>query len=636
MRREHKQNEFPTTRVQDEPYFVAMEKSANTVNYDPLPSDGSMIRLVTILPGVKHKKVKCTVANYPFSKFSKGATGSVEYEALSYVWGDASITNPITLNGQPFRVTINLEAALRALRLQDKRRHVWIDAMCINQTNLQERNQEVRRMGDIYSNARQVIVWLGREVEPGDVHISDDRVTQKTHSLLNSLADASPQDPDAAARVLDRTGNTMQALLLLHKFFYRPWFQRIWILQEIALARTATIVFGGRGIGWDRLLQAVDALRRLQLGSHTHIWRLSGGGEADRVQRCWMRRRTATSQGELEQSIHFELADLLWQTRFYKCTEPRDRLYGILGLVKGDLSGEKLLEVDYTKSVAEIFRDLSIFMIKGGKLSHVLCAVTEDTIDGLPSWATAWIAKLEGTTASKLSNGIVMHMQSYEFKGIEQPPNPPRLSVDSQRITIKGFIFDDSIRHVSKHFNQGATTDYTLDRRAKLIRTQLTGWQEDMECQRCAQEIFKTRAERCEAWKHAILHELPGDKTELGQHYDLLMNHEDELPSATESALILRLVTDLDANLGLHCDFRRPFITRSGLMGSTGTSCDVHLEDKLCVFVGSAVPYLLRPIDEAKRLYRFVTCCWVPGLLDLDLEEGQKRGLWKIQDITLV
>ncbi|KAI2463397.1 heterokaryon incompatibility protein-domain-containing protein [Annulohypoxylon bovei var. microspora] len=606
-----------------------MEKSTNIVDYKLLPVDGSQIRLVTIHPAVRHKKIKCTVQNFPFTKQE---TGGLDYEALSYVWGDATITTSITLNGRPFQVTTNLEAGLRALRLRNKKRVVWVDAICINQTSMPERNQEVRRMGEVYSRARHVIVWLGHGKEVDDAsQVDDDRMADKLRGLLNALADARPEDSEAAAMVLDRTGDPIYALQLLHKFFFRPWFTRIWVLQEIALAKTATIVYGDLSVGWDRLMQAVDALRRLQLGRHTHLWRLSGAGRADRVQRCWMRARGENFQEEHRSPIHFELVDLLWQTRFYEWTEPRDRLYGILGLMKSDLRGEKLLEIDYMKPVADVFRDLSIFMIQGGMLSHVLCSIA-NSVDGLPSWASNWTADLQGEAASRLSNGLMMYMQVHEFKGIEPLPNQPRLSGDLCQITIKGIIIDYGVAHIGKRFEPSLIA--SADARVKAIRARLIEWEDEMERQHCAHEVFKTRSERREAWKHALLHELPGDKTELDQHYDLLTDRKNKL-SSKDSALLLSVVTDLDSTLGLNCDYRRPFVTMSGLMGSTGTNCDLRFGDQVGVFIGSGVPYLLRPVDQTGSLYRFVGCCWLPGLINLDVVEVEKKGLWKLQDITL-
>lgn len=605
----------------------------NDIDYEALPADGSQIRLVTILPGKPSKKLRCTVENYPFTE---DGTNNLEYEALSYVWGNLTVTTPISLNDQPFQATTNLENGLRALRFRNRKRLIWIDAICINQTSIPERNQEVRRMAKIYSNAKHVIVWLGRETEPGDIAVLGDRVADRIHELLDALADANPEDPDAATRVLERTGDVASAIRLLHRFFFRPWFARIWVLQEIALSKTATIIYGGRHIGWDRLMQAVDALRRVQQGQHTHIWRMSGASRADRVQRCWMRARADPSEDGSQWSVNFELVDLLWQTRFCEKTEPKDRLYGILGLVKGNIHGEKLLEIDYTKPVTEVFRDLNIFLIRNGMLSHVLCSIVEP-MEGLPSWASTWTVTLEGTTASRLSTGLMTYMQIQNVRGIKPQPYLFSLSDDMSQITMKGYIFDAySISHIGKQFEPIVRSDAGVDRMARVCRTRLTEWEDEMESQKCAREIYKTKKKRREAWKCALLHELPGNETELGQHYDLLTDRSKPVPSASQSALAIRAVVDTTSQLGVNSNYRRPFITRSGHMGSTGTNCDVHLEDKVCVFLGSAVPYVLRPVDVSKGLYRFVTSCWVPQLVDLDLLEGQRKGLWELQDITLL
>ena len=152
-----------------------MEKSVNTFNYESLPADGSQIRLVAILSGEGDEEIECLVANFPFTK---DIVDDLKYEALSYVWGDAMVTTTLSLNGQTYQVTTNLEAALRALRLQDKDRLIWIDAICINQTSIQERNQEVPRMGQIYRRARHVIIWMGREIEPEDIPCQNSRLVE--------------------------------------------------------------------------------------------------------------------------------------------------------------------------------------------------------------------------------------------------------------------------------------------------------------------------------------------------------------------------------------------------------------------------------------------------------------------------
>jgi hypothetical protein len=89
----------------------------------------------------------------------------VGYEALSYTWGDATDTRTIIVNGSKHQVTRNLEAALRHLRQSDYSRKLWCDAVCINQTDNQEKSIQVQRIGDISNSASKVLIWLGKPRE---------------------------------------------------------------------------------------------------------------------------------------------------------------------------------------------------------------------------------------------------------------------------------------------------------------------------------------------------------------------------------------------------------------------------------------------------------------------------------------
>lgn len=86
---------------------------------------------------------------------------TADYEALSYVWGSPAGSRPITVDGQSLPITNNCEEALRHLRLPAKARRLWVDAICINQKKVLEKNDQVKLMGDIYRAAKQTIVWLG-------------------------------------------------------------------------------------------------------------------------------------------------------------------------------------------------------------------------------------------------------------------------------------------------------------------------------------------------------------------------------------------------------------------------------------------------------------------------------------------
>ncbi|KAI1329926.1 heterokaryon incompatibility protein-domain-containing protein [Xylariaceae sp. FL0255] len=125
------------------------------VHYKSLNTERSETRVVALAPGTsKDELLSCTIRTISLDENSS-------FEALSYVWGDASITKLIHVNGEQLSATANLDAALRASRLPCKPRTLWVEAICINQQDIAEKNVQVPRMDKIYSGASPVIVWLG-------------------------------------------------------------------------------------------------------------------------------------------------------------------------------------------------------------------------------------------------------------------------------------------------------------------------------------------------------------------------------------------------------------------------------------------------------------------------------------------
>lgn len=142
-------------KIHSSSYIAPME----SYWYRRLRNDEFSIRLLRIHPnGDSTSKIECELFHEEIDNKDR-----TPYEALSYTWGDASQTVDIQVNGCAFSVTVNLEAALRSLRKADDPRVLWVDAVCINQTDLTERAKQVRIMWDIYQAANCVVVWLGPE-----------------------------------------------------------------------------------------------------------------------------------------------------------------------------------------------------------------------------------------------------------------------------------------------------------------------------------------------------------------------------------------------------------------------------------------------------------------------------------------
>ncbi|KAH8909331.1 HET-domain-containing protein, partial [Coniochaeta sp. PMI_546] len=156
------------------------------------------------------------------------------YLALSYAWGDPKLTGRISCNGKALQATENLIAAMRQLRERYPGRLFWIDAICINQQDAVERAAQVQLMRDIYHSAENVVIYLGENC-PGL-----DRAVQLFHQLQ-----AEAEFPPAYDEVWYR----------FHDLFNRPWFSRIWIIQEVVMAAgDPDIICGPYMLSWSSVV----------------------------------------------------------------------------------------------------------------------------------------------------------------------------------------------------------------------------------------------------------------------------------------------------------------------------------------------------------------------------------------------
>lgn len=164
------------------------------------------------------------------------------YTALSYVWGDIRETAPITLNGAEIHVTTNLLAALQWMSAWDPGTYVWIDALCINQSDTDEKSHQVSIMRNIYQQAMFVTMWLGVEQDDSDLAMlmieAWGRAYYNTDNDLNSKGKAAA----ALAMLKDPFDEAVWKAITL--FLQRPYWKRIWIVQEVALSQQAIIICG--------------------------------------------------------------------------------------------------------------------------------------------------------------------------------------------------------------------------------------------------------------------------------------------------------------------------------------------------------------------------------------------------------
>ena len=220
----------------------ATNAPTRTYRYGQLSGVNS-IRLLRFLPDSGDEDIRCTIKEYDVK------SESIPYIALSYVWGDATIRHPISLDGRVAHVTANLREALTHLRNAFPHSDFWIDAICIDQDNPKERIHQVGQMRTIYSNAAQVVMWLG----PGN------RDIEKLSLLIESHWDHCLCPNNLKNDCWTIIGSSIVAAVV--HLVQNPYWRRVWIIQEVTAAKKPTIMCGTTSLEWPRLGRFLERLR---------------------------------------------------------------------------------------------------------------------------------------------------------------------------------------------------------------------------------------------------------------------------------------------------------------------------------------------------------------------------------------
>jgi hypothetical protein len=373
------------------------------------------IRLLEVLPGTMEDPVVCRlhVATLPDAR--------LEYEALSYCWerdgGGLAQDKQISCNGKYVHIGENLFQAIRRVRYTAGHRIIWADALCINQKDPKEQMQQVRKMNSIFKLAFRVLVWLG-EGNAKDPHHPDiatwGNPSPAFLGVCNVVNDWR-RDNAFASRIPVATyssvtgelhqlacdeGNDRQTQKNMLDLFQCRWFQRVWVIQEAALARRATVLWGPCEISWDWIGLAA-AITRTQFKGHPEGTagrsEQQGGVVPTGVVNAYFMYRISQSQTHFK-PLTFSFYRLLVLTRQFQCKNRLDKIFGILGIPTTDQStqgGEPFVQPDYSKSIEEVYHEIACKIIDSSSslalLSSVQRAPESDVLySNLPSWVPQW------------------------------------------------------------------------------------------------------------------------------------------------------------------------------------------------------------------------------------------------------
>jgi hypothetical protein len=334
--------------------------------HKPLNRIKQSIRLLHLHPGEGDDPIICSI---------KQVENIMEepYTAVSYQWGDKTPEKKISiLDGGVLTIGPNLFSALKQFRVPVESKVLWIDAICINQDDKEEKIHQIRLMGQIYSCAAAVVTWLGEASEDSDIAME----ALEQYSKFRGYYPENPQiDKFSAAQVI-----------ALNELFKRGYWNRVWIIQEVAHGGSHSfLVCGNKWVAWE----CIDWYRTEQ---ERESELLDGTGVGDFAVREYSEEILAASLARemtMDGACHSHFAQLLHLSRGRQATAPVDKVFGILGLASRDI--QEAIIPDYSRPLRETLIEATkvALMESYAEQMNLLCDAGHLN-ESLPSWVPDW------------------------------------------------------------------------------------------------------------------------------------------------------------------------------------------------------------------------------------------------------
>jgi hypothetical protein len=626
-----------------------------------LPAENGTIRLLQI--NRSHKStIVCTLERH-----SLDSKTCPKFTTISYVWGTYAPEDKIdiTVNGVKFPVAPSVPPILELIRdhgdLRQKK-WIWIDGICINQSDAIEKNHQVDLMGRIYSESEHTIAWLGKR----------DKNTDASMDLLVDIQSrAGKLQRDHKARKPRQTPADLQDAAKwkpLRCFFGLPWWRRVWTLQEFILARKLTFYWGDRSITRRDFKAAVNA-----------IW-ICNPGELLPFQTwrpAWHRRRM--DQWYLKRDKVGKKSLLAWMAynSALEVSDERDRIYGVRDLVN-DVDRSMIGTPNYEDDTTTLYRKLVMSWVKTHNsldiicFSHIFGSHCQSQGSGrqeelLPSWVPDWrrstdtfVVPLMVSQCGKKAIGnfrpvsAQRHIAVYSASGMSTPIIRGRS--DPDQLPCEGFLIDTidglgDLWNGETNFIQSKSSQNTIPQdligitsTSNISSTMSAGGAKLLDdIVRCLVLDRKDRQLgapapieqfRTDFLKLATSNQeqitAPVHK-EFGQWFqrnkgllirgvtlEQLCRATKRLPSSKDNVgggeeSFAGRAWD---TTGLEQMARRLVTTQQGLLGMAPARSENG--DAICVLKGCSVPVILRkrPNHSEKKTWEFIGECYVPGFMN--------------------
>lgn len=577
--------------------------SPRSFSHVPLQDSTNDLRLVVLDPATDPSSIICCEV------LNSSLDSTCDYEALSYVWGKRQAVNPIFLrhasssddpltrteaDSFEFSIRLNLETALRALRLPDKPRTLWIDSICIDQSNSRERGDQVLLMSRIYRQCRRDLLWLGSETHK----------IRRAMDLIQRLATCTDNEAKLSEFQEDEWSD-IEAMIGAN-----PVWSRIWIVQELYFAPKILLFCHGQSLDWDVVVKMVDDNEEFK-----DIWVNQLGSKVfQEVHRCFknittfhtIRHELSVAQGlSLRSLMSIVLTFGIWEA-----TEPVDRIYGLLNIAE-DAKG---FPVDYEKSLDEVAIDFAHHIITRKKSLLILSAALGDPVASyrtstekapirtLPSWImdiSKHIPSVSGLT--------MCGRTPYNACGRMAEPMY-NFSPDRRRLTASGWLIDT----VNVLNNVSPITDSETPRQRWIRDVRRWAPEDGME-----RLYIPTNETFLNAYWRTITTDRKQDRRITTQDV------EDPTWYGWYQSLEERTVPDEQVVL----PGWRFGTSKGGIFCMLPPAAEEG--DLIAVLFGAKIPYLLRPIELGGDEYKLVGEAYMHGFMDGEVLLRVVKGIYE-------
>ncbi|RKL25729.1 hypothetical protein BFJ68_g356 [Fusarium oxysporum] len=680
--------EYEPKELEEE--LQGLQLTSNASHYSgALSVERQDIRLLHVEPGTFDDPIRCS---FRVASLKEVEAKGIDFHALSYCWGDPTEREEIFLSkegdfdnekeGMSFSIGKSAAQALRRLRLERETLVVWIDAVCINQDDLEERAQQVTLMSQIYSLASVVHIWLGEDNHGVEACLKLIRDICNSNSGLCqggeqcSCAGTAHSAPLEEVRAYEQSkknegkaisfkgmlevfdihlktwtreiidlagwyGNT-QLSFLMSTLYENPWFTRVWVIQEALSAKQPFIHCSGEQVPWEEVVQVSNWLENpgyssqnphivSQQISMAAIWKtLKPKGKTTEVPTIPIETQDTN---ELSSILEVFLSGL-----DLKATDPRDKLFALLTFANETHDTTKLddlIRPNYDKSKERVFADFTRWWIREHNSVAILSSIhcqpsrtwvkilgpeAQDPVSNRPTWSVDSRGSSRRTQANLNAR--------FKFKAAgETKPDLDLLKTDDPLVLRLSGLHITEIKNISH-----APIEYIYPYQSPVEKQSELSQVFDKIFDPCALSPFWSRN-----------HSPDGFKTESNETCN--MKYLDHMRShwnyrAREPLEVLKPSAGKElehykTNKLPTCMEPCFFATTSGLFGL----CPWRSKegDVIVLLDGGNVPYLLRPVSEQK--FELVGECFVQGIMHGEILEGLAKlgdGLGKRQVFSIV